>query len=351
MTTQLKKFVGYSISIALGVCLFYLAMRDVDTSELLAALKNAAYGWLIPIVATIFIGHGLRAWRWQILIEALPDHQRTGELNTISFKNTFMALLIGYFANILVPRLGEFARAASLSKQEGIRFSGVFGTVVAERVFDVIVLLLGIASLSVLFYDQFLFLQDRVLLPLLSLSQDISIGWTAFGLAGFTAVGYITLRSMKASQSSKLMQFRRRLISVIKSFKDGLFTLLTAPKRVILIVSTILMWLSYAAMAYLMFIMLDMDSNYDLGFAAAWSIMIFGAIGFAVPSPAGTGSFHYFTILALVNLYFIDDPTAAAYALLSHGLHVLVYIIAGIAALFIQGTNLKSLQATPIDTD
>lgn len=326
-------------------------MRDVDTSKLLAALKTAAYGWLIPIIITIFIGHGLRAWRWQILIEALPDHQRTGELNTISYKNTFLALLIGYFANILVPRLGEFARAASLSKQEGVRFSGVFGTVVAERVFDVIILLLGIGSLSVLFYDEFLFLQDRVLLPFLSLGQKIPLGWTAFGITGFGAIGYITLRTMKASQSSRLMQFRRRLISIIKSFNDGLFTLLTAPKRMILIVSTLLMWLSYAAMAYMMFIMLDMHINYNLGLAAAWSIMIFGAIGFAVPAPAGTGSFHYFTILALVNLYFVDDPTAAAYALLSHGLHVLVYIIAGIAALFIQGTNLKSLRATPIDSD
>ena len=130
-----------------------------------------------------------------------------------------------------------------------------------------------------------------------------------------------------------------------------MLTLLRAPKRLALIGSTLLMWLSYVIMAYLTFIILDMHTEFELGLSAAWSIMIFGAIGFAVPSPGGTGSFHYIAKLALVNLYFVDDATAVAYTVLSHGLQVIFYIITGMMALFIQGTTLKTLRTTTLHTE
>ena len=284
-------------------------------------------------------------------MDALPDRQRTGELGKSSFKNVFLALFIGYFANILIPRIGEVARATSLSKKEGIRFSGVFGTVIAERVFDTVVLGLGVASLCLLFYDQFLFIRDSIFYPVLSLGEKIPVLWAALSLAGVTALGYVTVRTIKTSQSSRMMQFRRRLMSILNSFKDGAFTLLRVPRRMALLTSTVLMWFCYVLMALVTFVMLDMHTTHGLGLSAAWSIMIFGAIGFAVPAPSGTGSYHYITKLALVNLYLVDDTTAFVYTVISHGLHVIVYIITGIFALFIQGTNLKSLQSNPPDTD
>jgi len=330
--------------------LLYLALRGVDLEELKTSFKNASYGWVVPIVFFILISHALRAWRWQMLLEALPDRQRKSELNRISFKTAFYSLLIGYFVNLLFPRLGEVARAGNLARQERIRFSGVFGTVVAERVFDMVILALGIASLSVLFYDQFLFLQHRVFSPLGSAADNLSIGWSAAGLTGFGAICYLAIRSIRTSQSARLMQLRRRAISIINSFKDGILTLVRAPRRIAIIGSTLVMWGCYVIMALLTFYMLDMQDTYQLGLGAAWSIMIFGAIGFAVPSPGGTGSFHYIAKLALVNLYFVDEATAFGYTVLSHGLHVIVYIIAGLFALFVQGTSLKALRKTPLET-
>lgn len=351
MTVQLKKIVAYVLSIALGAFLLYLALQDVSTTELKNALTTASYGWILPVVVLILLSHALRAWRWQILLEALPDRQRRGELNSISYKTAFMSLLLGYFVNLLVPRMGEVARAGSLSKQEKVSFSGVFGTVVSERVFDVAVLLLGIASLSVLFYEQFIFLKDAVLTPLTGLSEQFSIGWTMISLTGIGAVAYLAVRSLKSGQSSRLMKIRRRLVSILNSFKDGMMTLLRAPRRGALLVSTVLMWSCYVLMALLTFVMLDMHTDYNLGLGAAWSMMIFGSIGFAVPAPGGTGSFHYFARIALVNLYFVDEATAIAYAILSHGLHVIVYVITGIMALFIQGSNLKSLREQTLDSE
>ena len=351
MTAQLKKILAYTLSILLGIFLLYLAFQDVDIDQLKTALTGAAYFWVLPVIIFILLSHALRAWRWQLLLEALPDRQRRGELSSISFKNTFYSLLIGYFINLLVPRLGEVARAGNLSRHERIRFSGVFGTVVAERVFDMIVLGLGIASLGVLFSDQFVFLQDRIITPLLSLKDQIPLGWSAVGLTGAGAICYLAIRTIKSSQSTRLLKLRRRFVSIANSFKDGILTLLRAPRRISIVASTMAMWLCYAVMALFTFYMLDMQETYQLGFGAAWSIMIFGAIGFAVPSPGGTGSFHYIAKLALVNLYFVDEATAFAYTILSHGLHVIVYVIAGTFSLFMQGTNLKTLRTTPLDTD
>ncbi len=351
MTAQLKKILAYTLSILLGVFLLYLALQDVALEQLKDALRQASYIWVIPFIFFILVSHALRAWRWQMLLEALPDRQRRGELGGVSFKNTFYSLLIGYFVNLLIPRLGEVARAGNLSRHERIRFSGVFGTVVAERVFDMIILGLGIASLGFLYYDQFLFLQNKVLTPLLSLRERISFGWSAVGLTGAGAICYLAIRSIKASQSTRLMKFRRRVTSIANSFKDGIMTLLLSPRRIAILTSTILMWICYAVMALFTFYMLDMQDTYQLGFGAAWSIMIFGAIGFAVPAPGGTGSFHYITKLVLVNLFFVDEVTAFAYPLLSHGLHVVVYVIAGIFSLIMQGTNLRTLRTTPLETD
>ncbi len=351
MTAQLKKILAYTLSILLGVFLLYLALQDVELEQLKDALARASYIWVAPIVLFILISHLLRAWRWQMLLEALPDRQRKGELGSISFKTTFYSLIIGYFVNLLVPRLGEVARAGNLSRHERIRFSGVFGTVVAERVFDMIILGFGIASLSFLYYDQFLFLQNKMLTPLASLKGKIPFGWSALGLTGIGAICYLAIKSIKSSQSTKLMNLRRRAMSIANSFKDGVMTLLLAPRRIAILFSTAAMWLCYAIMALFTFYMLDMQDTYHLGFGAAWSIMIFGAIGFAVPAPGGTGSFHYITKLVLVNLFFVDEATAFAYPLISHGLQVVIYVIAGVFALFVQGTNLKTLRNAPLETD
>ena len=284
MSGQLKKIIAYVVSIALGLFLLYLALQDVDIDELKTSFAEVNFLWVIPVVGLILLSHAIRAWRWQLLVDALPDRQRTGELGKSSFKNVFLALFIGYFANILIPRIGEVARATSLSKKEGIRFSGVFGTVIAERVFDTVVLGLGVASLCLLFYDQFLFIRDSIFYPVMSLGEKIPVLWAALSLAGVTALGYVTVRTIKTSQSSRMMQFRRRLMSILNSFKDGAFTLLRVPRRTALLTSTALMWFCYVLMAFVTFIMLDMHNSHGLGMSAAWSIMIFGAIGFELIS-------------------------------------------------------------------
>ena len=280
------------------------------------------------------------------MLEALPDHQRTGELRSVSLKTSFLSVMIGYFVNFITPRLGEIVRAANMAGQEGIRFSGVLGTVVVERILDILVLLIGIFSLSMLFSDQFFFFQAEILTPSLSRIPDLSLKWTFFGVCCVVAFGLFAFHTVYNSQSRRILNLRRRVISVYKAFKDGILTVLRSPNRVSLIGSTLMMWAFYAIMAYIPLVMLNMHNTYEMGLPSAWSLMIFGAVGMAVPAPGGTGSYHYIIKLALVNLFLVDDATALLYALISHGFPMIVYIAGGVLAFVIQGVTLKSLKTS-----
>ena len=351
VTAHFKRILIYTGSFALAGLLLFLALRGVDVDELKAALLSAHYIWTIPLVLVILISHALRAWRWQMLIDALPDHHQKGDLRKVSFRAAFLSVLIGYLVNFIAPRLGEFVRAANLSRQEGFRFSGIFGTVVIERVLDMVVLVVGILSLAILFSDQFVFLQDRILAPVVATRAGHSAWWTISLVASIGIAGYLTYRIFSTSQNGRLLYIRRRLVSTTRSFKEGIMTLLHSPRRMALIGSTGLMWFFYTVMAYIPVLMLDMHLEYHLTLIDAWSLMIFGAIGIAIPSPGGTGSYHYITKLVLVNLFFVDEATALIYAVLAHGVHLIVYIVAGVLAFFIQGTSLKSLRTSAFETD
>ena len=329
----------------------YFAMRGVEFNDFSEALRNASYGWVIPLIVTIILSHLLRAWRWQMLLEALPDQQRSVDLKRVSLKNAFLSVMIGYLVNFIAPRLGEVVRAGNIARQENLRFSGVLGTVVVERILDLLVLVLGIVSLSFLFTDQYIFFQERILSPALSAGTSISIWWTLAGIGGFFAIGFIAYRTISTSQATRIRNLRRRLAAIATAFKDGILTVLRAPNRINLALSTALMWGLYAIMAYIPLMMLDMHTTYNLDLSAAWSLMVFGAIGMAIPSNGGIGSYHLITKLVLVNLYFVDEDPAVIYAVLNHGFHMIVYILVGTLAFIIQGVTLKSLRSSTVETD
>ena len=329
----------------------YFAMRGVEFDSFKDALRDASYIWAVPLVATIILSHFLRAWRWQMLLEALPDQQRRGELTQISLKNSFLSVMIGYLVNFIAPRLGEVVRAGNMARQENLRFSGVFGTVVVERILDLLVLFLGILSLSFLFTEQYVFLQERILSPALSSGASLPIWWTLAGVGGVFAVGFLAYKTINTSKTTRIRKFRRRIAAIITAFKDGILTILRAPNRTNLVVSTVLMWALYAIMAYIPLVMLDMHNTYNLDLSAAWSLMVFGALGMAVPSNGGIGSYHLITKLVLVNLYFVDEDPALIYAVLNHGFHMVVYIIVGVLAFIVQGVTLKSLRSSTSELD
>ena len=134
--TARKKRFDWKLLIGIAISAFFmtLALRKVDGTELVQAFKQANYWYVAPAILVMFLSHYIRALRWQLLIKPI---------STIPVKSLYSSLLIGYMANTFLPaHLGEFLRAYMVNKKHHIKTSRIFGTIVIERIIDVLTLLL-----------------------------------------------------------------------------------------------------------------------------------------------------------------------------------------------------------------
>jgi hypothetical protein len=339
MSSRLKNGLFQLLGVVLGGGMLYLALRGIDLRSVGETLREANYAWLLPLIVVMLASHVLRAWRWTMLLEALPE--ATGQ--RVSVRTAFYAVMIGYMVNYAVPRLGEIVRTTNVSAQEKLPFGGVFGTVVVERLLDVATLGVALLSVVVLLWNRFALLDTLFFTPIVDRLAALPL--TALVLAGLGVLvlvwlGYGWMASRKQSHAHRI----RRLLF---SFRAGLGTLLRAPRRRLIGVSTVLMWGCYLFMAHLPFVIFGMDTAFHLNLLDTWSIMVLGAIGVVIPAPGGAGPFHYITIQTLVHLFAVTAAPAASYAILAHGGQLLLYTVVGFGSLLLQGARLRDLLQHP----
>ncbi|MDE5610494.1 MAG: flippase-like domain-containing protein, partial [Odoribacter sp.] len=134
MRPVFKNIIKFFLFLGVSAFLFWLVFRDQDWGELLKVLReDVDYTWVAVAVVMGIASHMSRAMRWQLLTASMGYR--------IRFWNSFMGVMIGYFANLAIPRMGEFTRCGVVSKYENVPFSKLLGTVVTERVIDLIILL------------------------------------------------------------------------------------------------------------------------------------------------------------------------------------------------------------------
>ena len=335
MTDRTKRLLSLLLSLALGGGLLWLALRNADLGAVAEALAGGEWIWMVPFVALGLVSVVLRAWRWGMLIDALPD--RTGR---VPLRLTSASVAIGYLVNYAAPRLGEVARTANVSRRAEAPFSAVLGTVVAERALDVVMLALALLSVVALYGERVHAILGQAWASLASL-LDVPL-WmlvvAALAVAGL-GVGVLLL----------IRRGRGRIAGLLAQFKDGFTSVGRTGRPGLVILSTVLLWVCYGLMSDLPFRLLGMDAAYGLGPLDAWAVMAVGGIGMALPSPGGTGSFHYATVLALTLLFAVDPTPAATYALLVHAAGVVFYCILGVVALASQGTSVGAVVRAPAD--
>ena len=129
-----KQTIKFILFLGVSVFLFWLVYRDQNWEDLMTVLReDVNYTWVWVAIVMGIASHASRALRWQLLTESMGYK--------ITFWNSFLGVLIGYFANLAIPRMGEFTRCGVVNKYENVPFSKLLGTVVTERVIDMIILL------------------------------------------------------------------------------------------------------------------------------------------------------------------------------------------------------------------
>ena len=278
--------------------------------------------WLIGLTLVFFtISNLSRAFRWQMLIQPLGY--------TTRLTNGFGSILLGYFANLGLPRVGEVVRAGTMAKYENIPVEKLIGTIVVDRIVDMVSLLLLITlSLVVEFDTIFGFIRQS----LNGRQGSTSSSFLLPALVGAAVFGFAFLFFIRKKITRQ--PFFQKLLSVAKGFLDGLGSIgkLRTPKAFIF--HSIVIWLMYYLQCY--FCLLAFPPTAHLTSHAALMVFIFGTLGMVVPSPGGMGTYHALVILALTSLYGIGSNDAFSLANLSFfSIQIFYNITAGVLALLL----------------
>ncbi|MBI1308213.1 MAG: flippase-like domain-containing protein [Bacteroidetes bacterium] len=307
----------------LAIGLLWWAYSKINFDELLDALKSANYFWVgLSFVAGV-ISHWLRALRWKLAIEPLGYDVRV--------RTGFYAVMTGYLINIVTPRLGEVARCAMYNRTDKVPVDKLIGTVFTERIFDLIITLL-ITIAVVLLQLELIgdFLQD------IFSRQDGSSRFLKLaiilvvGIGGLIAYWMIS-RYFKPEKRSPWMN---KVFGFVDGLLDGAKTIFKLKKPLLFILYTLLIWVMYFFMSYLIFFALDGTSH--LGIDAGLTTVVMATVAVIVPAPGGFGSYHYFVPLGL-GLFNIDLGTATAYATLSHTTQMVMIATVGGLCVFLGG--------------
>ncbi len=322
--------------LVIAAFLVYLTLRRTDLAEISNAFAGADYWWCIPLIAVTVGSHWVRAWRWQAFLEVLPEAKRPPRVAI-----AFGSVIIGFMVNFVLPRVGEFVRAAKVARSERLPYAGVLGTVVTERVIDLLTLAAGLAiSVLLLTGEQRTSLNDSMLMPAYERLVSLPVpGLVAGVLAGATLMWWITTRRPVRRWAST------HLASRWASFAKGLTSAHRSRRKVRLAVSTVIMWLMYTLMAYIPLEMFHIADVYNLRLVDGLVIMFVGVLGVVVPTPGGAGSFHYITVLMLTTFYGVPDSLAATYAVFVHGAQLVLYLALGLLMVAIQDTRIAQLRA------
>jgi uncharacterized protein (TIRG00374 family) len=320
VNSRLKNTAKYLLSIFLTLFFLYFAFKDTDFVRLWEELRRANYWWVLPMFPLLMLSHLFRAWRWEYLLRPVKRDLR--------FRNLFSALMVGYMINNVLPRAGEFVRPYAINKLEGVSRSTAFGTVFVERIFDVVSFMVVIALIPLVY--------SGPLTQAFPWLEETGIWLTA---ATFAFLGLFTFLMLRRDIVMRILKsFTKRLPAgkaqliehVTHSFLDGFLFLKDTQSYLIIAALSVVVWGLYIVMMYIPFYAFGLTERYSLGMGAAMVVQAIGSIGILIPTPGGTGPYHYFTIQTLTKLYGVDDELARSYATVTHAVGFIGVTLVGL---------------------
>lgn len=324
-----RKILGYILPVLFTAVFLILAFKGVDLGKSFDLISRTSILFLIVYIIVFFLSHYIRALRWKVIINSVkPD---TSTLNLMG------ALMIGYGVNCVVPRLGEVYRGLFLGKWEGLSRTSMLGTVIVERIID-IVLLAAASFISAYIYSGNLYQEISWL------RASLVVG---FGFILLTSIALFIMiknkekfnRLISAVVGRFSQKYAATFVSLFDTLLEGLSSIRGVRNTLYVIFYSLLIYLLYAANAYVGFYMLGMQNIKEINFAMAWVLMTISAYGIVFPTPGGTGSYHIISIFVLSNLYGFHYETSAAYALLTHFVAYVAFIFSSLIFYYIINEN------------
>ena len=328
---QILKITGF---MALGILLLYFAFREIAMDELAATLRKANFWWIGLSLIILFISFFSRARRWMLLIEPLGFKP--------SFRHTYHALMVGYLSNFALPRLGEVTRCVTLGNREKIPVDSLIGTVIIERVTDLIMLFLIMLILLFSWMEKFgAFFSEQVFEPLKQSVTDAFGGTFIFWLLVIGSVGIIFLLLFLIRKKLAGIALVRKIAGFLKGILDGLKTVYKMERKWEFLIHSVLIWLLYILMTWV--IVFSMEETSGLTFIDGVFLLVIGGLGMSAPVTAGFGAYHWITSRGLVFVYGLTLEQGGAYAILAHESNSLFTILLGASSYLLLMVSRKKI--------
>lgn len=297
--------------------LVWYSLSQISIEELLKYFKKADYTWIFLGMFLGLLSHLSRAYRWQFQLEPMGYNIKLG--------NSIMAVFATYLINYTIPRAGEVARASILTNYEGVPFEKGFGTIVAERIADMIVML-GIIVVTL--FLQFDFIYDFLIEKFNPTKIAIAIGILIVSVFFF-------LRFIKKSPSKIALKIK----GFVSGLVEGALSIFKMKKKWAFIFHTLFIWTMYVLMFYVTSFALE--EMHDVPFAAI--LIGFIAASFSIAATnGGIGSYPEAIVLVFTTLFFLpEDPSRAFGWIIWSSQTLLIMIFGGLSLVYLPIFNRK----------
>ena len=335
MPAALKTILQYLFIFGLTALLIWVSLSGLHVKEgenkwqyLYHTWQAADKAWLLLMAGIFMVGQVIRAERWRMLM--VPTGYK------VTFYHSFLSLMIGYLVNLVIPRGGEVSRCNNLNKLNGRPVETSFGTVVVERIVDVLCLVILIALVFAVESEKLFAFIATLPIQASGLTSKLAIVGIALlilVLSGFALHWY-------SKRNQKLSSFIKRTWD---GFKQGLAAVFRLESKSLFIFYSIVIWALYFLSSYC--VVMAFKETSVLGISAVLSLFAIGAIAMAAPLPGGAGSYHTLVPAGLVFLYAIPQSDAVAFTFVFHAWQTLIMIVGGAIALVVTSWILKKKKA------
>ena len=328
----MKKILKTTMKIALPLLiaggLLYWMYRDFDFAEAkYLLLHETNVWWLLVSLIPITLSHVIRGLRWLLTLAPLGYRPKVGD--------SVDSIFVAYAANVLVPRVGEVSRCAVLTKYDRIPFSKALGTLVAERLIDMLLVAVFVCVMLLTQFDVFM-----------SLFATTGTSGISLGSLLVSPKTYIVIAAIVAGAALLWLWLKNttlyaKMKQLVRGFVDGLMSLRTMQHKGLFVLYTLGIWVGYFLEFYIAFFCFPFTADLSV----VQGLVIFAAISLAIiiPTPNGAGPWH-FVVISMMTLYGVSHADASSFALIVHTFQTLGVIMLGVygwVALQVRNRKLK----------
>tara|TARA_Y100000385_G_scaffold91707_1_gene94698 strand:- start:3713 stop:4681 length:969 start_codon:yes stop_codon:yes gene_type:complete len=316
LNSKQKSILKISIPILLSIVAIWYSFSIIPIENLISSFKEANYTYVLIGALLGLLSHLSRAYRWRFQLEPMGYKIKLG--------NSVMAVFAAYLINYTIPRAGEVARASVLTNYEGIPFEKSFGTIVSERIADMVVML-GIIFVTLLL--QFDFIYEK-------LSESISLYKITITAVSIVIIVLILTRIIQKGNSKIILKIR----SFVNGLLEGVLSIFKMKKKWLFIFHTLFIWSMYVLMFYVTSFSIPETS--DIPFAAILVGFILASFSIAATN-GGIGSYPL-AIYAAFSIFNIpEDPSIAFGWIMWTSQTLMIMFFGGLSLLYLPFYNRK----------